>query len=253
MTKLSWDFDNDLGCEVAMHNGYRIKAVRDDDASNPFEDHDGHWPMVALYDSSLKEYDKAPGVAVNSPFLRFNDHLLVLLQKHIAKVINWTEHRWCKDPDTLRENMEPWFAESAYTSTLDEWGGLYDVLGIPNLRYTSRGYCQGDWAELLIVATPEAVAEHRPDATPEELKADMESQAKLYDAWAWGDVYGYVIEQPCEWDEDGDPTDWEEIADGSCWGYYGDDHDKSGLEEQALSSIPDDEPVRDPDTFQEAA
>ena len=35
MTKLDWSFDSDLGCEVAYLRGYRIKAERDSDASNP--------------------------------------------------------------------------------------------------------------------------------------------------------------------------------------------------------------------------
>jgi hypothetical protein len=70
---------------------------------------------------------------------------------------------------------------------------------------------------------------------------DMQGQANLYGYWAWGDVYGYVIEKRCVCAGDPDDDvedDWEEIEDGSCWGYFGSDHSESGLEDSALSCLP---------------
>ena len=56
----------------------------------------------------------------------------------------------------------------------------------------------------------------------------MDATIELYSAWAWGDVYG-VSEIV---DEQGN-----ELEDGSCWGFYGTDHEKTGLLEHAKSVI----------------
>jgi hypothetical protein len=79
---------------------------------------------------------------------------------------------------------------------------------------------------------------------------DFESTVALYGDWAWGNVYGYTIHAPV-FDDEGEIEDWTELDD-SCWGFYGDDHHDSGLEEQALDAVPD-EPVRVPDALQENA
>jgi hypothetical protein len=63
-------------------------------------------------------------------------------------------------------------------------------------------------------------------APPETHKAGMESAIELYGQWAWGDVYGYTCE-----DESG-----EDVGHG-CWGFYGSDHNKSGLLESAQDQI----------------
>lgn len=67
--------------------------------------------------------------------------------------------------------------------------------------------------------------------------------------FAWGDVYGYVIERYLNHpDIENDDDQWEEVS--SSWSYYGNDHAKSGPEEAALESVPD-EPVGSPDALVE--
>lgn len=263
MSKLDWNYDNDLGCEVAMYNSYRIKAERDSYASNPFEDWDGNWPIAVYYDGSIKVYEKTKGVPIRDVLSRFDDVQLVFNQKHIEKLlgaeridlhmhgIDWDEDasppKWVTNGAALRSWFEDAIGNEYDSKLLDLYEELYNLLGIPCYKTTSRGYNQGDWAEVLVVATPEAVAEF--DCT-EVTESDLESTADLYSAWAWGDVYGYVIEKPI-FDEDGEIEDWVDACDyNSCWGYYGDDHDKSGLEEAALECVPD-EPVRAPDNIVE--
>ena len=267
MSKLSWTFDNDLGCEVAMHNGYRIRAERDLSPDNPFEEWDGNWPIAIYYDRSITVYEKTKGVPIRDVLSRFNDAQLVHDQKAISKVLHvgpedfWdvtTElgidddapiPKWITKPDALRYVFENAVGNVDDSKLLDTCKTLYDLLGIPCYKTTSRGYSQGDWAEVLVVATPEAVEEF---GCKEVTESDLEATADLYGYWAWGDVYGYVIERPV-FDEDGDIVDWEDACDhNSCWGYYGDDHDKSGLEEAALDSVPD-EPVTSRDNVLEEA
>ena len=262
MTKLSWHYDDNAGCEVAFHNGYRIRAERDDNPDNPFEEWDGYWPIAIYYDGSIEVYEKTKGVPLRDVLRRFNDAQLVHDQHAVATALGYTGKnvvdqlledyfgnpgeptvRYCRDPEMLRDAVESSIGDVADSKLLNTYEELYKLLGIPCYRTTSRGYSQGDWAEVLVVATPEAVAEF---GCTEVTESDLESTADLYSAWAWGDVFGYVIENPI-FDEDGEIEDWEDACDhNSCWGFYGSDHAESGLEEAALECVPD-EPVRSPD------
>jgi hypothetical protein len=57
----------------------------------------------------------------------------------------------------------------------------------------------------------------------------MIAEVKTYDQYLTGEVYGYSIE----------PTDKNKSieCDDSCWGFYGYDHEKSGLMEYAKNAI----------------
>lgn len=55
----------------------------------------------------------------------------------------------------------------------------------------------------------------------------LRSEVDVYDDYLRGNVYGYKIESP-----EGD-----ELEDGSVWGFYGYDHEKSGLLESAHPTI----------------
>lgn len=254
MAKLDWQHDGDYEM-YAMHNGYRIRAVRDNHAENPFESDEGHWPIcVRLPDrgrrAEFTDYAEQMAGDIRNPLTRFTDQQLVFNQVHIAKALGFdnVEHalsayfsdnditpaKWVTDADALRQGFEQnWDNDVTESELFDVCVKLYALIDIPAYTRQVTGYCQGDWADVLVVAPPEVVekfgcAEVKPD--------DLEGTAKLYGWWAFGDVYGYVIEKPLEVDEDGDVTEWDEI--GSCWGYYGDDHDESGLAEAALEEVP---------------
>jgi len=264
MTKLNWSYVGDE--QHAYVGDYRIRAIHEDGPENPFTAWEDHWPMVAYYDKHTKFYDRSPGLAIAHVLDRFTPASLVFNQKAIAAAIGpdnltelryyidsagiwpdddemWPTPKWVTDSDVLYS----WFHESmdgmSRADLWEAWSGLYAILGIPCLNTSSHGYCQGDYTELFIVATPEAQKEIGCD--PDKIEESLEAQAKLYGYWAWGDVYGYIVEK-FEPDEDGEDEhnevtgNWEEIPDGSCWGYYGDDFAESGLEEAALESLPDD-------------
>lgn len=271
MTKLDWNFDNDLNCEVAYLRGYRIRAERDDSPSNPFEDWDGNWPIAVRYDGMITVYEKTKGVPLRDPLSRFNDALLIMSQKHIEKLLgaersdityhlpdeelNWDEDggaiapKWITNATGLHSWFEDALGNVSDSDLFDVYAELYKMLGIPCYTTTLTGCSQGDWAEVIVVATPEAAEAF---GCKEITEADLEGTANLYGYWAWGDVYGYIVEKPIL-DADGDIEDWEDACDhNSCWGYYGDNHAESGLEEQALECVPE-EPVGSPDDMAEAA
>lgn len=251
--KLDWEYDTTHGCQVAFHNGYMIKAEHDDSPSNPFEDHDGNWP-IAVYAGRHGKwmYPKGNGL-LSDPIGAFNDGQLVHDQIAIATALgttiaqlcidhlSWDPRKYIRDADMLREAFEAEWQSFEGSKQLEVAAELWNLAGVPALCGQTTGYCQGDWAQVLVVATPEKVKEFGcTDIKPEDLRSTID----LYGHWAWGDVYGYTIWAPV-YDEDGEVEDWEQL-DGSCWGYYGADHDESGLEEAALSEVPD-EPVRVPD------
>jgi hypothetical protein len=271
MSKLDWNWDSTHDCEVAFHNGYMIKAERDESPSNPFEDWDGEWPMLVQtgrngYGYNVTRYEKNAEHPLDEPFRYFNDGQLIHNQVHIAKLLETTvaqmlidhagegsDHpvNYCRDADLLREVFGTIQSDWGEHNQLDLLAEIYELAGLKALSTTSRGYSQGDWANLLILATPKCVEVRGGDIADVD-EASLQAAADLYGYWAWGNVYGYTLHAPV-YDEAGEVEDWVQLDD-SCWGYYGPDHAESGLEENALSALPD-EPVRVPDVirYEEAA
>jgi hypothetical protein len=268
---LTWTYDDVLSCDIAtISDTLRVRAVRDDCPSNPFDDTDGHWPMLVRLperDGGLVgkyECPEGSGIAISTPFngsrlpgARITDHLLVHDQHAFARIMGYgtlpnpiqamlDEHsdqhditgqfKRCRDPEVLRNCLIAAYDDLDANDRMEALAAIYKLLSIPYWCGQVNGYSQGDWAELLIVAVPESQKLHWGEAvrSPDEIAADLQGQADLYRAWAFGDCYGYVLEIATPADDGDDEPDWEEID--SCWGYYGSDHAESGLEDAALES-----------------
>ncbi|MBX9717320.1 MAG: hypothetical protein K2X36_00560 [Microbacteriaceae bacterium] len=284
--KLDWVWNDRANEQRAEYKGLRIRAIQDTDASNPFEDWDCNWPIsVRLPDrnrNDFKDYenDKLPEPSIRNVLARFSDAQMVHWQVHIAKLFGGDVKEllevhalgkeadyvgYSRDGDLLRDTFQAELEEVRDADLFDLLVEFYKLLDIPAYTRQVTGHCQGDWAEVLVVATPEAqkllgCPAEGTERTPEEWTKDLDATAQLYEDWAFGNVYGYMIEAPveapakCEHcgriDNDGsdmcpacggqivgaDP-EWEEIDDGSCWGFYGTDHGDSGLEESAISNV----------------
>ena len=255
-----WDYDATTDSDILMHGNYRVRAVRDNHAENPFESDEGHWPIcVRLPDSGRRteftDYAEQMSGDIRNPLARFTDAQLVFNQVHIAKALGFdnveralsayfsdndlTPAKWVTDAGVLREGFDQnWDNDISESELFDACVKLYKLIDIHAYTKQVTGYCQGDWAEVLVVAPPEVV-ERFGIVTPITDEV-LEGTGDVYGWWAWGDVYGYVIEQRAPDtpdDADEDEIEWIEID--SCWGYYGPDHDKSGLEEAALAAIPE--------------
>lgn len=260
---------------------YRVRMVQDICPENPFESWDCNFPMITDYQNrghDFREYDNCKGAAIDSPLQRFSDWQIIRFQRQILAALSdngaayyysaLTGARLSSVQEDLEHHkrayraeyvsgragmaalLRDYFSEAlscvSDSDKLETLSALYDLIRIPNLCTSSSGYSQGDYAELLIVATPESLEKFGWDKARRgaaDLAQALEAQADLYGAWAWGDVYGYIAERaPLDPQEREDSDAWEEID--SCWGFYGDNPEKSGLAESALSAIEYDKRAR---------
>ena len=128
---------------------------------------------------------------------------------------------------------------SSSAELMDAIGNLEDCIHLPLYLYDHSGItmnttgfsCQWDSGQvgIIFITKEKAMKEFGWDSLDEEriqrIKDIMVADVDLYDTFIRGDVYGYEVENP-----DGVEID-------SCWGYYGYNHEESGLIENAKSAI----------------
>lgn len=107
MTQLAFDYDAQrneslayIGGDDASDATFRVRMIQDVDASNPFENEDGHWPMIVDYQDRghhFTEYDKdkGKGAGVACPLARFTDGQIVRHQKAILAALGDTRGNGC--------------------------------------------------------------------------------------------------------------------------------------------------------------
>lgn len=246
MEKLDWEFIDERGgaYQRAEYRGILIEAHRDGDAMNPFTDWDCEPPLVTCYDRSLTDYSDGDAM---DPFAGLPDHWFSRNWRKLAVAFgedpaaldtecrnaakDWDCTLTAARVDIFRERLDgilPGRDGYGFSDAAETVAALWRLRGVEALATSSSGYCQGDYAELLIVATPEWAAKC---GAPRDSHAEqLEAAADLYTAWAWGDVYGFVIKGP-----GGAELQHPEIG-SSVWGFYGSDHGESGLESAAIDA-----------------
>ena len=248
MCKLDFEWhDSRRGGEYrAEVSGFVIRAVRDDSPESPWDAWDGQPPLIVYYDRSLEEKGDVP-----NPLADMSDSFIARNWRALCKIFYQSpdsareyklHYGYERIADAKRELLDELLEEikpSRYSGHAGDYmtalGELCELRGWPSLSTSSHGYCQRAYAELLLIFSP-AYAKEIGAAWPRSAKAKaearkrLESDAKLWGAWAWGDVYGFVIESD---DESPLPSD---VID-SCWGFYGDDFAWSGLAEAAAESL----------------
>lgn len=248
--KLDFDYCDKSGDYVAEYRGLTIKAVYDTHADCPWESWDGCTPIVVNYGrEGLREYNSHAGFPLLQPF---SSHGIpdALLRRHmpaicqifdqfdvysswgskLASFAEWlaseAKHRM-NHGDSLTEHKRDLLQDALDgmrdSDKLETLAAVYSAIGWPAACKSSHGYSQGDYAELLIVATPAFVEYVGAPKLKDSAywQKDMESTRDLYSAWAWGDVYGFVL-----------ASDSDDHMD-SLWGFYGTDFEESGLSEAA--------------------
>lgn len=218
-------------------DGYQVEIAHDESPSNPLEEFDCEPPTLVYYEG-LDRYNNPPDINYlvrKIPAEQFARGQRVRLIRDYLNVSlrEFVQHRRYSElsvRDAFAELLGEQCPEPDYrswpTDYFETLESLANLAGIPCHYATSRGYCQGDSALVIVFATPEWAA--KVGAPAESLAGQCEGAFDLYTAWAWGDVYGIS--------EITDP-DGNEVEDASVWGFYGSDHEESGLLDNARESI----------------
>lgn len=248
MEKLNFEWhDSRNGGEYrAEANGFIVRAVHDDSPENPWDACDGQPPLIVYSDRSLDEKGDVP-----NPLADMTDSFIARNWRALCKIFDQSpdaaqerksDYAYERIADAKRDLLDEWLDEikpSRYSGHAGDYmvalGELCELRGWPSLSTSSHGYCQSDYAELLLIFSP-AYAKEIGAAWPRSAKAkaearkSLEADAKLWGAWARGNVYGFVIESADGTELPGDCLD-------SCFGFYGDDMAESGLAEAAAESL----------------
>lgn len=217
---------------------YKIEIWRDDSLMNPFEDWDCEPDIRVLYDRYYKDYAVEPLYDTIRHTLQNNPNIVIRNQREIADLVELTfDKSLSKD-----EKVDILCAEITNHLTNRTLYNLAQIAKIPCMLHESRGYSQGDYASVLILLTDKFF--ERTGCDRKNSQSIMEGTAKLFDDWAWGDVYGFTIYERQDYvkltREDFDAGKFENVEDlveweniDSCGGFYGDDFT------QMLDHIPD--------------
>lgn len=219
------------------YRGYTIAIEHDDYPDNPFTDWDGETPLLAAHLSRgcgaditgygldrdpptlTRDQVKAHGTAI--AIETGERSLLAAIKNHARYPVS----EYSGSADAVNCAIENYAQGITNGSDLTAFlAQCWTWAGCTALDTSTQGYSQGDYADLLLVATPQWL--ELTGVAPEDAMRCLEGAARLYGYWAWGDVYGYQVTDP-----DGEETEH------SCWGFYGDDHEASGLLDQARSDI----------------
>ena len=210
-----------------LNEDYKLKIMHDRYPINPFEDWDCNPSLWARSNGFGKDY--SDGNISDFIISSITDNQIIRHQKYlIDDIIGMKGHYYNVNSfnrdyprgeytnqeridvirDMLIENDNDW----------DMLAKLCDKFKIPYYRGTSRGYNQGDWADVFITITDKDVK--RCGFNRKNYDKIMEGAFDLFSHWAWGDVYQYQLLYQGE------------LID-SCGGFYGDNWEENGLYEHA--------------------
>lgn len=225
---------------------YRIQFYLDESPTPPWDDC-GAVPLI-WYSFGRFEKKAARGFDLLNPLPYLSDRKITANRETLPKLAEYDSvaaldrEARAYYPDSpiteARREMlqDDWLKDGEQSeSRLEAIAALWRLAGVPAQVIQSRGYCQGDWAALLVVAHPEAVKGFGFKTMREYRKAcpnDLQAAADSWGAWCWGGVVGYEVCRidPEEWQtvsDDDDKPDSRILNDlgdlvevGSCWGFY---------------------------------
>ena len=239
----------DTKIDTINYRGYTIEIHVDLDPLNPFDEFGDTEPPLLVCDGNRRGRITAYGhdeILEAGPLLGE-----AVVRKHWRDMLalmgeGWSGSTW-RDLRRFVENRQivpgevaagledefaDWLLQESGVDELEAIAEAYRWTGVEAVVRSVSGHCQGDFAQVLAVALPEWA--NRVGAPTETHESQLKNAIKLFEAWAFGSVYGYIIKDP----------DRHEINDGLCWGFYGMDHEESDLLKEAKSDIDADIPER---------
>lgn len=219
--------DFDIGQAVDL-GPCSVKIDNDPDAESPWESWDCMTPLawlsltgggVTAWDSGdgiLTPLDTVPPAWASRHWRALCDILRLDPQDHDSDARENADYHGGLSDSRLalfQERLQE--MESFYwgpcSDHFDALAAIWKLRGVPALTFQRNGYSQGDSVLGLLVETPEHAARcgYDPKKPGHDVGAGLEGAANLFGAWAFGDIYGFTIEN-----SHGEHVD-------SCWGFYG--------------------------------
>lgn len=192
-----------------QYKGHTIKIVDDLIPTNPYEDGDGMYPMIVQYGrNDERNYGDLENEILRAMGQMNMEQLSALADKldggEDAKT-SAKEYADDMEDQQAREDAMRIHLSDELCDLIHGQGGndklkaleaVCNVLGWPCLNTCSRGYSQGDYADVLVAWTP--TFENTTGSTKEQADHDaLKTNVKVWAAWAWGGgAYGFQIEGP---------------------------------------------------------
>jgi hypothetical protein len=198
-----------------------FEIVHDSDPTNPFTDWDGEPPLMFSSGRNAGVTDYSNGAILETIQETATDGRII---RHSAKILDILGSSFEYYEDDTKEDKIDHIKDEINNATVEELGELCELFKLPYKQYTSSGYSQGDWAEVLILLTPEFY--ETTGCKPEHQQQNLEGTAELFNQWAWGDVYGFRIyeETTCQCCEETTKKETD-----SCYSFFGTDFENNGM------------------------
>tara|TARA_R110002020_G_scaffold399423_2_gene609299 strand:+ start:881 stop:1630 length:750 start_codon:yes stop_codon:yes gene_type:complete len=210
--------------ETIIYKGIEIEISNDSNSGiNPFKDWDYCVPLI--YDGGRRwgeDYSNGQILDYLRNYLTYNQ--VKRHQTRILKMIGFdveAEKEYAKaDEIDLTERIQDDYLYTFLDEGIENMEAFCIEFDIKHYRGDSRGYTQGDYADVFMCWTPEFEKITGRDYKSMD-ETDFKSGFDLFTNWAWGDIY------VCNIEETGD----------SCGEFYGTDHKESGLLKYAETFI----------------
>ena len=207
----------------------RVRIVRDYNPQNPFLDWECEPNIVWEFDRNIQgNIEQVKGAIYEAWDGEFKtEELSNILEVHK------------EDFDDTEEFLDAIGYELQQYLSIEQLAQLCELFNIKHKHFVSRGYSQGYYAEAWAIIDDEFI--QRTGAKIENSEEILNSTVKLFNAWAWGNVFGYILEEKKRFTkiyEDGtteEDFEWEQID--SCWGFYGDDWETNGIKEHLPQEV----------------
>ena len=220
-----------------METKRRIKIWHDSNASCPFEDWDCE-PDLMYEGGRHNHKDFSDGNIARAICDKATTSTIIRHQNRLADILEINLEYFA---DHSKDEKVDGFLVEMRIANLEQLAQLCELFKIPYSQHTSNGYSQGDWADVLIVLTDDFF--EKSGCNRKHSEEILKGTAKLFDQWAWGDVYGFTIEECTEYvkiprdkfnNGDFDDPETEEIWESvdSCGGFFGDDWMTNGMTDQ---------------------
>ena len=195
-----------------QYKGHTIKIVDDPTPTDPYGDNDGMYPMIVqsgrnderdygdLEDQILAAVGQMDLAQLRTLADRLDggDEAKTSAMEYTDDIEDDKQREQAMQ-DRLSDELAYLIRDLRGNDKLEALEAACDVLQWPCLNTCSRGYSQGDYADVLVAWTPtfeKTTGCAKEDALKDGME-QLETNVKVWAAWAWGGgAYGFQIEGP---------------------------------------------------------